>query len=572
MIILGVNAYHPDSSAAIFKDNRIEYAIEEERLNRIKHWGGFPEKSIQKCLEFTNLNISDVDYVVFNSNKFSNLNAKIKYIAKNFTNLKFYLNKLKTYRINMSIKNHDIFKNFKGNFVNVDHHLSHVFSSYSNSGFDNALSISLDGFGDFASSYIVKFSNTKYDIIKKVLFPNSLGLFYQSITQFLGFDNYGDEYKVMGLASYGENKFSEEMDKLIRYDDNELYLLNKYYFSFHEKNISFKSFNNKPSFPILFNKDKFEKLFNLNIRKKNEKILQEHIDIAKSAQITYEKIILQILNKYQKITNCENLCISGGCAMNSSANGKILYNSKFKKIYIPSSPGDSGGAIGAIYYQLNKLGFANNHSLHNAYLGDFFSNDEILDEINKTKKIFTYKKYEKENLLLEVTNIIANGGVVGWFQGRSEWGPRALGSRSILADPRDKDIRETMNVKIKRREKFRPFAPSILYEKLDEWYEFDQESPNMSMVVKVKSHKKNLIPAVTHIDLTGRIQTVLRKDNEIYYDLIKKFEQKTSIPILLNTSFNENEPIVNSPKEAINTFLRTNMDALCIGLFILKRN
>ena len=396
------------------------------------------------------------------------------------------------------------------------------------------------------------------------------------MTQFLGFNKYGDEYKVMGLAPYGEPIYFNKLEEILQYDKKKLFKLNLKYFLHHKGNVDMTWLDGEPKIGRVFSDNLIK--FLGNIRKKNEEINQFHKNIASSTQKIYEEIFIKIVNDLYEENKNKNLCISGGCGMNSVANGKLFNNSKYENIYIPSAPGDAGGALGSATYVNNLLGKNVTKYLDNPYLGPNFSENELSNILDKYSIEFKDNLIDlkKINDLNEINSIIAKyiskGLIVGYFAGKMEWGPRSLGNRSILADPRDPNIRKTLNLKIKRRESFRPFAPSILKDFTKEWFEIDDEVPFMSKVFNIRENKKQFIPAVTHIDGTGRLQTVSKDYNHNFYMLIKKFYEITNVPMVLNTSFNENEPIVCKPEEAIDCFLRTKMDILVLENFILSRN
>jgi len=405
----------------------------------------------------------------------------------------------------------------------------------------------------------------------KIYFPHSLGIFYQAITQYLGFKNYGDEYKVMGLAPYGNPNYTKVISNLINYEKKFNFKLNLKYFLHHKKRIFFISSIGEPIFKDLFSEELIKLLG--PVRTKDESITQKHMDIAKSAQVIYEKFFFLLLNDIYEKYNIKNLNLSGGCAMNSVANGKIIKNTPFENIYVSSNPGDAGGAIGsAISLISDKFKYKQINGL-NPYLGKEYSDNEIEEIINKfdLNKNFSVNKLNDHFLFSKIAELISQSSIIGWFQGKMEWGPRALGNRSILADPRNPKMREILNFKIKRRESFRPFAPAILYEEMDKWFEIKKLVPHMSEVYNILENKKSLIPAVTHVDGTGRVQTVDILGNKRFYNLIKEFNNQTNVPIILNTSFNENEPIVETPDQAISCFLRTNMDVLVLENWVISR-
>ena len=576
MIILGLNINHADTSACIIVNGKIEAAIEEERFTRIKHFAGFPYNSIEFCLKHTNKKLSDVDYITLNFSPYSNFKQKMLYSIKNILSIstlkKIYNFKNKLFnqnQLNKFLKLHD----FKGKIINVEHHKSHIASSYYNSKFNKSAGLTIDGFGDFCSTQSFLCNNNKIQNLKKVHFPHSLGILYQTITQFLGFKNYGDEYKVMGLAPYGDPVFMDDFNKLIKYDKNKLFELNLNFFSHHTNpNFSYNFFDGKPIFPNLYS-SKITDLLG-DERKPNSDLNKRHFDIACSLQKTFEKILILILNDLYSETKVENLCLAGGCALNSKFNGIIKKNTSFKNIFIQPNAGDAGGSLGSATYYL-KNNYKNELSIEsNCYLGSSFTNEYIeknLNEINKKNKNYSYRKLKDVDLYAEVANRISEGQIAGWFRGRCEWGPRALGNRSILADPRNPNMKEILNKKIKFRENFRPFAPSILFEEKEKFFELNYHSPFMLNVVNVKIDVKEKIPAVVHVDNTCRVQTVKNDENPHFYNLISQFYSKTDVPILLNTSFNENEPIVQNPDEAYQCFIRTKMDFLVLENWIISR-
>tara|TARA_A100001015_G_scaffold319045_1_gene440758 strand:+ start:2793 stop:4529 length:1737 start_codon:yes stop_codon:yes gene_type:complete len=578
MKILGINAYHGDASACIIVNNQIVAAAEEERFTRIKHSAGFPFNSIKFCLENSKTKLSEINYLTINRNPKQKFLNKIIFASKNLFKLKFLSNRLSNLKKINSIKielETFLDQKFYGKIINVDHHISHVASSVYFSNYKNSNFLSIDGFGDFTSTITGFYDGVNINKFDEVLFPHSLGLFYTAITQFLGFNNYGDEYKVMGLAPYGEPKYVNEISEMLIKKKNGLFNLNLKYFLHHTGNVEMTWMTGKPEIGKIFSNSIIELLG--PSRKESDKVKKYHMDIACSAQKIYEEFLFEILNELYKKNQCDYLCISGGCGMNSVANGKIINNTKFKHIYLPSAPGDSGGAIGSAVFTINKKRKVNKIFSDNPYLGPEYNNKEILNELNtkseeiEKKKIKIIKFNQKKELLKNAAKFISEGKILGFFNGRMEWGPRALGNRSILADPRNPNIREILNSKIKRREEFRPFAPSVLYEHSSSWFEVKDHVPFMSKVYQIKKNKRPIIPAVTHVDGSGRLQTVTRESNSNFYDLISFFYQLTNIPMVLNTSFNENEPIVCNPKEALNCFLRTRMDVLILGDYILCR-
>ncbi|MBT8196494.1 MAG: carbamoyltransferase, partial [Bacteroidia bacterium] len=448
----------------------------------------------------------------------------------------------------------------------IEHHRSHLASAFFASPFEEAAVISIDGFGDFTSTMIGVGKGNKIEILDSVIYPHSIGIFYTTFTQYLGFPHYGDEYKVMGLAPYGEPKYVDKLRDVIILKDNGLFELNLKYFKHSREGVSMSWDGGSPHIEAIFSDYMIEKFGPL--RKKGEELTQYHKDLAASIQRFTEEVIFHMCNHLQKRTGLKALCVAGGVAQNSVANGKILDKTTFDEVYIPSAGHDAGTSLGSALYLYNHvLDKPRLPAIYNAYTGSKFSNEEVLKYLEG--KDVDYKQYSEAELYDVVSDHLINGGVIGWFQGRAEFGPRALGHRSILVDPRRSDAKDLLNAKIKRRESFRPFAPSILIEAVPEYFELDDKVPFMEKVFPIKEEKHKEIPAVTHVDGTGRLQTVEKGDR--YYELISKFKEKTGTPILLNTSFNENEPIVNTPAEALDCFLRTQMDILVLENIVVTR-
>ncbi len=584
MYILGINAFHGDSSACLLKNGVLIAAAEEERFRRIKHWAGFPSESIKWCLSEAKVGLDEVDHVAVNQDIKANLFKKIIFTLINQPNFRILLDRFQNKRKRSGIKDYLLkeFPNseFKGKIHSVEHHTAHMSSAFHVSSFDDAVVLSVDGFGDFASAAWGIGMDIKINLDDRVYFPHSLGIFYQALTQYLGFNNYGDEYKIMGLAPYGKPIYIEQMRKIVRLKKDGKYMLNLDYFRHHSKKIDYKWDGGSPQTGILFS-NKLEKFLG-PARKKNEELTQFHKDIAHSVQAMYEEAFFNLLNNLHKKYKLDNLAIAGGCAMNSVANGKVILNTPFKKIYVQAAAGDAGGAIGAAlttWYSMDNVKNKKQKNSHDhAYWGPSFTDEYIGKLLNIQKDIIKEQNciVEKFTDFLKITQItakeIAKGKVIGWFQGKMEWGPRSLGNRSIVCDPRRSNMKDILNLKIKRRESFRPFAPSILNEEVSKWFEQDGDVPFMMQVYQIIKDKRAKIPAVTHVDGSGRLQTVNVKTNPRYYALIKEFEKITGIPIVLNTSFNENEPVVCKPEEALKTFLRTKMDMLVMGNWIIKRN
>ena len=570
--ILGVNAFHADSSACIIRNGEILFAIEEERINRIKHWSGFPTKSIEACLNFADISMDEIDFITFNTDPQFNLKKKIFYVLKNFlvTEIFKYLKKKNKNNLFVNLKKNYEFEKLEKKIIFVEHHISHISSAYFPSNYDKSDIVSIDGFGDFTSCALGSAEGNDLNISTRVNFPHSLGLFYQAMTQHLGFRNYGDEYR-LGLSAYGKPKYFEKLKNIINIKKN-TFELNLNYFSHHYNFSNYVSTDGNIMFPKIFNQ-KIHEIIGPE-RLKDQKLNEQHADLAASVQKIYEYILFNTLNTWQKISKKENLCFAGGCAMNSKANGSILENTNYKNIYIPPSPGDAGGSVGSALYQFSKINkLYENKNYYSVYLGPQFKKEHTKKLIDENLLNYDCKVLElNENEIVELcSKKISEGNVVGWFQARMEWGPRALGNRSILADPRQKNMKDILNLKTKKRESFRPFAPSILEEEVEGWFEQHHQSYFMQNVYKFKEEKIKYVPAVVHLDFTGRLQTVSKKLNPLYYNLIKNFQKITKVPIILNTSFNENEPIVCNPLEAIECFKRTKIDILVIDNFYIQR-
>lgn len=578
MYILGINAYHGDSSACIIKDGVLIAAAEEERFRRIKHWAGFPSKSIEYCLSAANISLADVDHLAINQDKKSNLWRKICYTLIHQPNplvvLDRVLNKQKRSKLADEIREH-LGSSFAGKLHEVDHHLAHIYSSYYVSPFDRAAIVSIDGFGDFASTAWGYGEGENISLDNKVYFPHSMGIFYQALTQWLGFPNYGDEYKVMGLAPYGSPRHLDEMRKIVQLQNNGSFKLNLSYFRHHNEKVDYTWRDGEPKVGALYSNELLKLLG--PSRNPNEEMTQRHKDIARSIQAMYEEVFFNLLNHLHKQHPTDNLCLAGGCGMNSVANGKIYNSTPFKKVYIQSAAGDAGGAIGAAYATWQKLGGSRNFVMTHSYWGPNYNNENLKALLTKESEALNSQNCEisffndESELCVKTAKAISEGKVIGWFQGGMEWGPRALGNRSILGDPRRSDMKDILNLKIKRRESFRPFAPSVLREHVTNWFEQDDDVPFMMQVYPIRKEKQGEIPAVTHVDGSGRLQTVSFDTNPRYHRLIEAFNQITGVPMLLNTSFNENEPVVCKPEEALNCFLRTKMDMLVLGNWIIER-
>jgi carbamoyltransferase len=581
MKILGLNAYHGDSAACLFIDGKLVAAAEEERFRRIKHWAGLPTSAINYCLQEARLQLEEIDHIAINRKPGANNLRRLGFVFTHWPHPKLMAQKIKNIRSAASIKEKlqaSYGVEIKAQVHHVEHHLAHLASAFLVSGFSDAACLSIDGFGDFASTALGVGQGSEVKIDNRVYFPHSLGIFYSALTQFLGFPHYGDEYKVMGLAPYGEPNYLEPLRDVVHIESDGTFRLNLKYFRHHIGNVSYTWQDCAPQIGTLYRRPLADLLG--PSRESDEPLEQKHKDIARSVQATYEKAFFALLHALHKQHPSDNLALSGGCAMNSVANGKIYRRTPFKKVYLPAAAGDAGGAIGAavlVQAQLSDQSLTSDfRPLISAYLGPGSTEEEIHALIDWKKKELadagcTILFLGDEDLLKRTAQMIADGKIVGWFQGRMEWGPRALGNRSILADPRKAEIKDVLNAKIKRRESFRPFAASILREEVAEWFETDDDVPFMTHVFQIHPKYREMIPAVAHVDGTGRLQTVHKETNPRYHRLIEHFRDLTGIPLVLNTSFNENEPMVCYPEEALDCFLRTNMDVLALENFCLER-
>lgn len=578
MYILGINAYHADSSAAIFKDGVMIAATEEERFRRVKHWAGFPSMAVQFCLREAGITLAHVDHIAIGRDPKAKLQKKLLFLLKNpGGGWSAVLDRVKNARKVSSLEEElaaldiNVYKSaIKEKIHQVEHHRSHLASAFFASPFEEAALLSIDGSGDFSTTMIGVGRGNQIEVIDSVDFPHSAGLFYTAFTQLLGFPHYGDEYKVMGLAPYGEPKYVDRLKDVLIFQEDGLFSLNQKYFRSAKHGIVSYGDDHIPKVAPLFSEYMVEKFG--QPRKKSEELTQYHKDLGASVQRITEELIFHILTHLQKRTGLSQVCIAGGVAQNSVANGKLTRNTPFSKVYIPSAGHDAGISMGAALYVYNHvLKQPRAKPVWSAYTGSRFTNEEI--ESYLRSRHIEYEKLDDAALYDKVSDQLINAGVVGWFNGRAEFGPRALGGRSILADPRRNDAKELLNSKIKRRESFRPFAPSILKEYVNEYFEVQDEVPFMEKVFPIRKEKHSVVPAVTHADGTGRLQTVDREVTPRYYQLIDAFRRKTGVPILLNTSFNENEPIVNSPEDALECFLRTNMDMLVMeNCIVTKRS
>lgn len=580
MIVLGLNAFHGDSSAALVRNGVLVAAAEEERFRRIKHWAGFPAEAVQYCLSEAGISLSDVDHIALNQDSTANLVAKLTYLFKSRPGLSFLMERGRNRRSREGAFEllAQAFPDAKlpSRLEHVEHHLTHLSSAFHVSPFEEAVVVSVDGFGDFASGAWGVGRRESIQVEGRSLFPHSLGIFYQAITQYLGFPCYGDEYKVMGLAPYGVPRYLPQMQQMVLLKGDGSFELDLRYFRHHKEKIAFEWQRGSPEFADLFTAALEE--FLGPRRKPTDPLDQRHRDIARSAQAMYEEAFFNLLNVLQARHRLPNIALAGGCAMNSVANGKVRRMTRFKNVYVQSAAGDAGGAIGAAFAFWYQNGGKRSFVMDHAYWGPKFGADYIdrllTDQSTRVSDAgCTVEKIQDEQELCSRTaKAVADGKVIGWFQGRMEWGPRALGNRSIIGDPRRANMKDILNAKIKRRESFRPFAPSVLSEAVAEWFEEDDDVPFMTQVFQIRAEKRSQIPAVTHVDGSGRLQTVKHATNSRFHGLISAFRDITGVPMVLNTSFNENEPVVCKPEEALDCFLRTNMDVLVLGDVMIVRN
>jgi carbamoyltransferase len=580
MYILGINAYHADGSAVLLKDGELIVAVEEERFRRIKHWAGFPTESIARVLEIGGITGAEMDHVAISRDPKANLLKKAAFALRNRMQISNIVNRTRNLR-----KVHDVRDPLAAalgvtdkdlpEIHFVEHHPSHLASAFFVSPFDDAAICAIDGFGDYVSTSTAVGHGNRIDLLSKVSYPHSLGVMYTAVTQHLGFPNYGDEFKVMGLAPYGSPDFVKELRNLVTLKKGGRFELTREYFRHWEEGVEMEWEGGIPTIGTLYTSELNQLLG--PARAKGEPLTPKHENIARSLQAVYEECAFHVLNALWDRTKNPRLCLAGGCAMNSVANGKVRNETPFTQVFIQPAAGDNGTALGAAFQVWNQVlekprGFVMEHG----YWGTEYPDADvsaILRERNDREWTYEHVRHEsEEEVCRETARLIAEGNVIGWYQGKMEWGARALGNRSILADARRGDMRDLINAKIKFREKFRPFAPSILEEAMDEYFAGAAADPFMQQVYPVREDKRAILPAITHADGSGRLQTVSEKTNRRYYRLIKEFEMLTGVPVLLNTSFNENEPIVDTPEQALDCFLRTRMDVIVVNNTIIRRH
>jgi carbamoyltransferase len=577
--VLGLNAHHGDASAALYADRELVAAAEEERFRRVKHWAGFPEQAVRYCLAEAGIGLDQVGHVAVNSDPRAHRWRKLRYVLLRRPSPALVLQRLRARSQRLSIEaqlaRHLPGRPFKGQVHEVEHHLAHLASAFLVSPFRKAAVLSVDGFGDFSSVAWGVGEGIALQLQDRVFFPHSLGIFYEAMTQYLGFPRYGDEYKVMGLAAYGRPKYLKLLQQVIHTRHDGRFELELRFFRHHREQIEFRWQECEPEVGRLYTKE-LETLLG-PARRPEEPVSDRHRDLAASVQAMYEEHFFHIVRAVHERTSLDALCIAGGCGMNSVANGKVALRTSFQQVYVQAAAGDAGGAVGAAAYVASRVTHERPRPMLHAYWGPQFGREEIERELKAQQAGLEASGCRVEwiadeaELCRRTAQAIGEGKVVGWFQGRMEWGPRALGNRSILGDPRRSDMKDILNLKIKRRESFRPFAPSVLRERVAEWFEQDMDVPFMTQVFAIRPDKRAQIPAVTHVDGSGRLQTVSADANARYHALITECERQTGVPMVLNTSFNENEPVVCQPREALDCFLRTKMDVLVLGDCCIER-
>jgi carbamoyltransferase len=578
MIILGINAYHPNASAAIVADGKLLAAVEEERFNRVKYAAGLPVAAIRFCLDYAGAPLDRVDHIVIPRDPWARLGTKLRYALRI---PQFALDRTRVLARSAGLKG-DLAAAFdlaperlRAQFHRIEHHRAHLASAFFVSPFERAAVLSADGLGDFASAMWADGENNRMDELGETVFPHSLGIYYTALSQYLGFRKFGDEYKVMGLAAYGEPRYLDAFRRIVQTNGSSFFRLGLEYFLHpqHGAKMTWKDSGKTPELSRLFSPE-LENLLG-PARAVGEPVEQHHRDIAASLQARLEEVFLAHLNALATQTGLKSLCLAGGVAFNCVANGKIFDSTPFERVYVQPAAGDAGLAVGAAYAVYHEvLGKPREFVMDRAGWGPQFSSADLRAAISSRelgKGDLAIKELSEETLLAEAARHIADGKIVGWFQGRAEWGPRALGNRSILADPRRPEMKDILNQRIKHRETFRPFAPSIIEEATAEYFEQSHPSPFMTFAYPVRPEKRSVIPAPTHVDGTARLQTVSRESNPLYWRLIRSFGDVTGVPVLLNTSFNDNEPIVCRPEEALDCFLRTKMDVLVLGNYILQK-
>ncbi len=576
MYVLGINAYHAGASACLIRNGELIAAAEEERFRRIKYWAGFPSEAIRFCLTDAGISPYDLDHVGISRNPRANLHKKLVYTLSQRPNLGFVRDRFANARKvadprtafvrALDLRESDL----RAQFHNVEHHRAHMASAFYVSPFDEAAVLSIDGMGDFVSTMWGIGQRDKLHVLGEVNFPHSLGIFYTAVSQWLGFPKYGDEGKVMGLAPFGTATYLDEMRQLVRLQRDGTFELDTDAFVHTAGGASMTWDDGAPTLGRLYS-SRFIDLFGPAKQSGpgawsdiHHSSIGRYLDVAASLQAMLEEAELSLARMLQQRTGQRALCIAGGVGLNSTFNGKVRLQTQFDDVYVQPAASDAGTSLGVAYYIYHHLLSApRSYVMRSAATGPEFDDQQVAAVLDQHG--LASRKLDEEALCRIAAQLIAEGSVIGWFQGRMEWGPRALGNRSILADPRCAEMKDVLNARVKHREPFRPFAPSILAEATDDYFEQDYPDPFMTKVYAVRPEKRDVIPAVTHVDGTGRLQTVDHATAPLYWQVIKEFEALTGVPVVLNTSFNDNEPIVCTPNEAIECFLRTRMDALLIG-------
>jgi carbamoyltransferase len=578
MNILGINAYHGNASAAIVCEGRLVAAVEEERFNRVKYAAGFPAQAIRYCLEEAGLDLKDIDHVAVPRNPYARLATKLFYAMRmpSFARERMkVLAKFTGIPEALALVFETDPAKIAAKFHRVEHHQAHLASAFFVSPFERAALLSADGLGDFASTMWGSGDGSRMKIQGAIAFPHSLGIFYSAVTQYLGFLKFGDEYKVMGLAAYGQPEQFEAFREIVRTNGNG-FRLGLDYFTHHRSGpeMSWAEADKTPTLGKMFSEAMERRLGPK--RNPEEPLEQRHRNLASALQARLEEVYLGMLKNLAERTHLKAVCLAGGVAFNCVANGKIFEKTGFEQVYVHPAAGDAGLAVGAAFHVWHQvLGKPRSFVMDHAYWGPGYTRHNIrsaVDASGLAQNGWRVEELAEDPLMQRTAAIVAAGKILGWFQGRAEWGPRALGNRSIVADPRRPEMKEILNQRIKHREIFRPFAPSILAESTGDWFEKSHPSPFMTLAYSVRPEKREKIPAPTHVDGTGRLQTVTREANPRYWGLIKAFDQLTGVPVVLNTSFNDNEPIVCRPQEALDCFQRTQMDALVLGDFLITKS
>jgi len=574
MLILGLNMFHADASAAILQDGEVVFAVAEERLNRRKHFAGFPALAVQACLDAVGAKIGDVDHVAVGQDSSANLSKKVQYALANparmlnFIKLRQRKESLRDLRSLLARALDVAPQSMRFQEHHLEHHVAHIASAYYGSPWEKSAGFSYDGSGDFVSTMMARCQGNDIEVLERVFLPHSLGSFYTMICEFIGYNRYGDEGKVMGLAPYGKDTYCEQIRKIIHAKDGGFELDLEFFMPLGSNQGMEVLADGTVRLARHFS-DRMIKWFGPP-REPHAEITQRDMDLAHAMQHCFEEICFHLFNQLHHRVPLENLVMAGGCALNSVVNGKIFDRTPFRQTWIQPAAGDEGLAIGAALHTYHSvLKQPRRREMKNSSLGPEFSDSRIAADLKQAN--LQYRKLDRQPLLDAVAGQIAAGNITGWFQGRMEWGPRALGNRSIVAHPGLPNMKQILNARIKQREWFRPFAPSILVERQHEYFEHNHPSPFMMHVYKIRPEKREQLCAVNHVDDTGRLQSVSREENPLYYDLIKAFERRMGIPVVLNTSFNENEPIVCQPAEAIDCFRRTRMDALAIGSYLVLK-